>query len=100
MFTDIQLLPMILIAIEGDISRINSMYTYDINIKMLIWIMNNKMISIEPGSHIGDVSILFSYSDYYTAYIYAFMANTKMYANAKLYKMWKVNYYDTLHYCI
>lgn len=36
MFTDIQLLPMILIAIEGDISRINSMYTYDINIKMLI----------------------------------------------------------------
>lgn len=33
------------------------------------------MVSIEPGSQIGDVSILFSYSDYYTAYIYAFMAN-------------------------
>lgn len=36
MFTDIQLLPVILIAIKGDITRINPIYTYDINIKMLI----------------------------------------------------------------
>lgn len=36
MFTDIQLLPVILIAIKVDISRSNPTHTCDINIKMLI----------------------------------------------------------------